>query len=176
MGKLRARGEDPDGVGRSLQQMVLQMERDMDEEIREIGDEAELLYAAAALKSTGRMARNVKAHHLGGSVVHVDVHARDPKTGYDYVGVTRFGHTVARITPSEARRPASVISTRRRRARVHYLTGPRPALRLPSGEFRYSVRGFHPSGDWALKAWPAVKAAGEAHAHKLGAKILARFG
>lgn len=175
MGKFRARLLDPEEVAQALIDTANDMEREMREAVVALGEETELIYAGFALKRSGRMARGIRANVAGGSTVLVTVHARDPKTGYDYVGVTRWGHSVKVIVPSGARRPASVVSTRRRRARVQYKTGPRPALRLPSGEFRYSVRGFQPAGDWADKAWPVVKAAGEATAEKLGSKILTRF-
>lgn len=175
MGKFIASVTDEDHVLVKLEGTVHDLDREMRETVQELGDETEVIYSGFALKRSGRMARGVKAIHIGGSNVLVKVHARNPQSGYDYVGVTRFGHQLAVITPSGSRRPASVIATRRRRSRLHFLSGPPPALRLPSGQYRYSVRGFHPAGDWAMRAWPHVKAAGFTAARKLGAKILARF-
>jgi hypothetical protein len=114
--------------------------------IQGLGDDAELIFAAHALRRSGRMARNITAEGAGLRVA-VTVHARNPETGYDYVGVTRFGHRVARIYPKRAK-----------------------ALRTPWGP-RASVAGFHPATDWRDDALPAVHAALQATETRLGRRI-----
>lgn len=126
---------------------------DLHQAKRDLGTKSELVFAAHALHETGRMARGVVAHDFGD--ILVDVHARNPLTGFDYVGVTRFGHSVARITAK----------------------GPGHALRLPfdGGIFRRSVRGFHPGVDWAETALPQIYAQADQVAQALGRKVASRL-
>lgn len=77
-----------------------------------------------------------------------------PARPYDYVGVTRFGHKVARIYPKQLRPEASVVATKRKR-----LTGRSGKLAFMAGGqllFRGSVRGYHPATDWVQDAEPEV--------------------
>ena len=142
--------EDVDDLLVKLHRTVAGMRSDMREATDELGDDAEIIYAGHALKDTGRMARGIKAHRAG-NVVLVNAVAKNPETGFDYVAVTRFGHRLELIFPRKAR-----------------------ALWTPYGYFAY-VRGFRPTGDWAARAWPQVKAAAEKVADKLGYKVIARF-
>jgi hypothetical protein len=169
--RFTARGDAGNLVGavRAIRRMT-----DDDSIVRDIADDAELIYASHALVATGRMARGVRAVGEGDSIL-VRVDARDPETGYDYVGVTRKGHR-RRVIHARSRRlgprgrnPASVVATRRARRR-----GASSMLRTPWG-FRWSVRGFHPSSDWAEDALPEVRAAAEHRLDGLAKRIALRW-
>jgi hypothetical protein len=122
--------------------------------LKELGDTAELIFASYALHRTGRMARGIVSRAFGDRVI-VEAHARNPETGYDYVGVTRFGHKVSIIRPKRAK-----------------------ALRIPLAGgtiFRKFSRGFHPATDWAEDALPEIETEAEAVAFRLGKTLEARI-
>lgn len=145
-----------------------ELDRILQEELRHLGDDAELVFAAHARKRTGRMARNIKAH-ANGRTIEVTVFAADPKTGFDYVAVTRFGHKVARIYP-RTRARATVVATGRARGR-----GRSAALRFvaPDGRvlYRKSVKGFRPTYDWAERAFPEVQRSADRAMQRIGRRI-----
>lgn len=101
------------------------------------------------------------------------------REGYDYVGVTRFGHREAFIVPRNDRRRASVISTRKARRDVTHHEG-LPALAIPSRKggppiFRHKVRGFHPTHDWADVANQLVQREVKDLSHEVARRIEVRF-
>lgn len=101
------------------------------------------------------------------------------REGYDYVGVTRFGHRRLFIRPRGDREPQSVISTRKLKRR--FGQGPRherPALRIPRGEpmFQHKVRAFKPTHDWAETAQRAVDKDLNLAAKRLANNLTRRFG
>ena len=154
-------------LARNLSRAAAQIRHELDRSMRELGDTAELIYAAHALRRTGRMARNIVARGLGGGVL-VTVQAKNPLTGFDYVAVTRFGHRVRRIVPTR-RFAASTTATGAARA-----TGRRAALRLTIGGkvlYRRSVKGFHPASDWAERALPQIEGQAQIVANRLGRRI-----
>lgn len=146
---------------------------DDDSVTREVGDEAVTIFQRHALVDTGRMAGGI--HVEGSDPLLIAVDARDPETGYNYVGVTRKGHRHDKIRPrarrtgSVGRNPASVIKTRKLRRH-----GWRAALKTPYG-FRWWTRGFHPSSDWAERALPEVKDAADQHMDRLGFRVARRW-
>lgn len=148
------------------------LERLLNETMRGLGEDAELIFQAHARHRTGRMARNIKSDVVGRTVV-VSVEARNPQTGFDYVAVTRFGHRVARIYP-QVRSRATVLATGNRRKH-----GKKAMLRFVIGGrvfYRHSVKGFKPEYDWADRAMPEVNQAAERAMAALGRKIiLSRF-
>ena len=153
MGRIAARLEGAGYLSERLLRAARQLDREVAEEVQDLGDRAELIYAAHALRDTGRMARGIRAVGQGDEVV-VRADARDPRSGFDYVGVTRFGHRVRVIRPNPPRRALAFT---------------------PKGGggtvFRRSVRGFRPAGDWADRAYPQVRAEGERAAARLGRRI-----
>jgi hypothetical protein len=133
---------------------------------RELGRLSEVVFAAHAPHRSGRLIRGISSLVLGGRVIVKD-EARNPETGYDYVGVTRFGHKVARIYPKHA--AASSLATGKAK---------KGALRIPMGGgfiFRASVAGYHPGSDWADEALPEVRSQAQVVATRLGRRIEARF-
>lgn len=173
MGSYRVEIIGAGGLARGLADAAASVDRDTRDEQRALGDKAELIFAAYALKGrTGRLARGIVARDLGG-VVQVEAHARNPLSGFDYVGVTRFGHRVARIVPRTDRGSASVVATGRSRRR-----GAHAALRIPLGGgviYRRSVRGFHPAQDWSERAIPQIRAEAKRSAERLGRKVASRI-
>lgn len=130
----------------------LRFERRFAEAMEEVAQEAEVIFGAFALKRTGRMMRGIKTVRQGSDIL-VTITARNPTTGYDYVGVTRFGHK-GMILP-KARAPAVVLATGKSRKR-----GQTAMLRfMYHGRVVYarSTRGFHPSSDWAARALPTIE-------------------
>jgi hypothetical protein len=148
-----------------------ELDRRLREAMREVGDDSEVIFQAHALHHTGRMGRGIKSDVVGRNV-EVTVTARDPISGYDYVGVTRFGHRKAFIEPRPDRAQASVVSTGGRRGTVRKGNA---ALRFVIGGrviYRRRVRGFHPSEDWAERAMPEVNANAERVMKTLGQRII----
>lgn len=130
-----------------------------------VAGQAEVIFSAFAPVRSGVLARGIQAVSTGtGSIVKAV--ARNPIDGYDYVGVTRFGHKKGRITAKSDRKKASVIQTgQARRGRVG------GKLRFPLGGqimYRSSVRGFKPTGDWTQQALPAIKEAADREMENLG--------
>ncbi len=163
---------DTDGLEEKFAREAARLRDNLRETLRAIGDDAELVFAAHALRKTGRMARGVRAQSAGDTVL-VTVHAENPETGFDYVAVTRFGHRKRVIKPRHAPRPGRYL------APIPGV-GPRwvnkrAALRTPFG-FRASVRGFKPSGDWALRALPQVRRSADREMKLLGQQIVVRLG
>lgn len=134
-----------------------------------------VVFRQAAPVKTGKLRRGIAAKRtVGGAEVAVHAYSR---AGYEYSGVTRFGHrhaTPDRIYPRADRFPASVVETRHARAPGE---GRRPALRFVIGGrvfYRASVARYHPLGDWADKATPEVERLADAAVRRLGAKIVGR--
>jgi hypothetical protein len=172
VGEIRAEVE-VDEAARLLARLVDSIDRETDAAVDEIGDDSEVIYAAHALKKTGRLARGIKARRAG-RLVLVEAHAKNPKDGFDYVAVTRFGHLKAIIRPRWDRAQASVVATRGKRRQRRGA-----ALRLAVGGnvfYRASVRGFRPHGDWAEAAFPEVERNAARVTDRLGARLFARFG
>lgn len=141
--------------------------------VRGLADDSELIFQSFAPRQSGRLARGIRAIVSGKHAI-ITAFARTPTTGYDYVGVTRFGHRQARIRPRSDRRPASVSATGRPRA-----TGGRASLRFTMGGrvlYRKSVRGFRPKGDWAELARPNIEAAADDAAREIGERVAVRWG
>ena len=140
----------------------------------EVAHRAEVVYAAHAPHATGRLGRGIKTVPFGGQFL-VIAEAKNPTSGYDYVAVTRFGHKQARIYPRADRRKASVVATGNKRRK-----GGGAALAFRVGGvggvggkmiFRRSVKGFHPTSDWATDAGPEINQESELVARELGHRI-----
>lgn len=135
---------------------------------QELADDAEIIFSSFALHRSGRMGRNIHTIQSGRTLT-VQVEARDPLTGFDYVRITRFGHKTFRIVP-KARSAATVIATGKKRAK-----GRRASLRwvqLGGGViYRRSSRGFHPVKDWATEALPEIRKAAHKSLSVLGKRI-----
>lgn len=135
---------------------------------RELGKAAEVVFGAHVPIRSGRALRGISSDALGAGVTVTDV-AKNPETGYDYIGVTRFGHRVARIFPKHTAASASTLASGKSR---------KGALRFSvNGRvmYRASVAGYHPASDWATDALPEVQVAAQAVATRLGHKIVSRF-
>lgn len=139
---------------------------------RNVGTDAELIFREHAPVRSGRLARGIRATALGNQVVVTAV-AVDPKTGFDYVAVTRFGHRKAVIVPvnrkGQARKSRTVRRVRgrfaKRAAGMLVFTSRGRLWRLGS------VRGFKPRGDWVDKAWPEIKIVTDAEMEKIKQEI-----
>lgn len=133
---------------------------------RELGRRAEIVFSAHAPHRTGRLIRGIASIVLGDKVIVKD-EARNPASGYDYVGVTRFGHKAARIYPKHT--PAvSLANGKSRRGALRFVIGGRVV-------YAASVAGYHPASDWADDAMPEVQAEAQSVASRLGARVEARF-
>jgi hypothetical protein len=153
--KFKAKAYGAAGAARRLASSSQWLDQELDRTIENLGSDAEIIFAAHALKKTGRMARGVRANFVG-HMSEVTVEAVDPESGYDYVGVTRKGHRTLKIFPKKAE-----------------------ALRIPLAGggviFRSSVRGFHPVRDWAEMALPDVLRAADVAVSGLIQRIEARL-
>lgn len=146
-------------------------------ELREaVGADAEIIFQAHAPKGrSGRLSRGIRARSHGSDVV-IEAHARDPETGFDYVRVSRFGHTVRRIYAGAVARSLSSPArfTAAGGVRSRPLKGAQ-ALNTPFGLFA-SVRGFHPKVDWAEAAYHEVQEVAGEHMEAFGRGIVRRIG
>lgn len=92
-----------------------------------------------------------------GSEVEIFAYAKDPLSGYDYVGVSRLGHKKAVIKPRRDRSAASVLATGKPRKSGK---SKKATLRIPlkAGGFIYrqSIKGYRPKVDWAEVAQERV--------------------
>jgi hypothetical protein len=135
---------------------------------RELGKVAEVVFGAYVPVRSGRALRGISSDVLGAGVTVTDV-AKNPESGYDYIGVTRFGHAVARIFAKHSAKATSVLASGKRRM---------GALKLTIGGrtiYRMSVAGYHPASDWARDALPEVQVAAQGVATRLGRTIESRF-
>ena len=140
------------------------------ESARNIGDDAELILQARAPRRSGRLARGIRAVSTG-EQVFVTAVAVDPKSQYDYVAVTRFGHRKDRIYPVNKRG-----KVRKSRSRKLTKAGVRRQGTLvfeSRGKkwFFHSVRGFKPAGDWVERAWPEIQVSVATELKKTGNQI-----
>lgn len=136
--------------------------------VHEIAQAAETVFQSHAPFKTGRLIRGIAAQMHGSEAV-VTADAKNPETGYDYVGVTRFGHKVARIEPRSDRAEATVLASGKKRA-----TGHKAALRFTIGGrtlYRHSVAAYHPDSDWAEDAMPEVEAEAQIVVSRLGRRL-----
>lgn len=166
----------PVGAGRVLRNFITgaaSLKGDLFEAQKELGRKAEVIFGAHAPFKSGRLIRGISSFTLGSGVT-VKAEARNPTSGYDYVGVTRFGH--GKIEPRSDRGSAFVLATKRRRATLR--TKARAALRFTIGGrvvYAAYVNAWKPAGDWVESAMPEVEGAAQGVAARLGRRIEARF-
>lgn len=107
---------------------------------------------------------------------------RDPLTGYDPLGVTRFGHRKKYIQPSEDRARASTVATRLPRGpevffnrRTGRFGAQQQALRM-HGEprFRHKVKGQSRREDWVDVANQEARPLIAEATARLGRRIVSR--
>lgn len=112
---------------------------------REAHDESIRIFAEYA---PGRIADGIEARGHGADV-EIYAYAKDPESGYDYVGVSRLGHKKAIIKPRRDRSAATVLATGRPRKGGR---SKKATLRVPmKGDFIYrrQIKGYRPKVDWA---------------------------
>lgn len=174
MGRVTAKVDD-----RAVAEKVARELATFDHQVKKIRDElaadAELILAAHAPKGpTLRLVRGIRSRTIGDTVV-IEARATDPESGYDYVGVTRFGHRVDRIFPGRVARSLSSparftkAGTVRKRA-----VGGAFALKTPWGP-KHSVRGFKPLSDWAAGANEEVFLLGQLKLREMANEIERRL-
>jgi hypothetical protein len=162
--------------------------------VQQVADDAALILASYAPKGrTGAIGRGIRVLSAQGRLAsgrfatgrQFVIYASARNQGYDYVGVSRFGHRVKFIRPSSDRQPQSVISTKRPKLRYGMKTPSghraRPALRLPPkqgthGIYRNVVRGIVRPVDWVQTAQAAVDRELNAQAKLLANNLERRFG
>src|SRR4051812_44537003 len=159
---------------RSIGRMI---DKGMEVSARNVGDDAELIYQSAAPRRSGRLSHGIRSIPAGDTVI-VTATAVDPKTGFDYVAVSRFGHRKRIIIPvTKGGRPRKARKTSRGLMGRFAKRGP-GALVFNSRGRRWmlrSVRGFRPKVDWVDKAWPGVKEAADTEMDKTGNEIAVRW-
>lgn len=176
MAKIMAHFSD-EGAGDQILRGAARLREEMRQLKQDVAADAELIFAAHALKgSTGKLSRGITSKVVG-DAVHVEAHAKS-RAGYDYVGVTRFGHRNAWIVP---RHPAKAKRFYPKTARAFPINGKFfssirgfAALSTPFG-YRRRVRGFKPSSDWAADALPEIQAEAQRQLDKFGRGFTARL-
>lgn len=146
-GVLRVRGKltNVEQVRAGLQRLHHDLDPTMEDGVRELGNLAVDIFKAAAPKGrTHQLERGIKARKRGTRGIDITVHAVNPETGYDYADVTRKGHRVEEIVPTEGRKALR--------------------LRFNSGDVKFfdRVRGVEVHRDWVDDAIPAVLEASDA--------------
>ncbi len=140
---------------------------------RVVGQGAVLIFRGYAPRRSGRLRRGIRLLSTGGAFT-VRADARNPATGYDYVGVTRFGHRLRIIRPRGDRAAASVVATGRARA-----GGRQAALRIvmPGGQviYRRQVKGYRPAHDWAARAHRPIRRLAESNLVRLATTVERRI-
>lgn len=144
-----------------------------------VGADAELIYQAHAPRRSGRLARGIRAVPVAVDQVAVSAVAIDPKTQFDYVAVTRFGHQKRVIVPvgkgGRARKSRSVVRsatgqfTKRSGGRLVFTSRGR-LWRLAS------VKGFRPKSDWVENAYPEIAQIADNEMRKTADKIAVTWG
>jgi len=149
----------------------------MNESVRNVADDAELIYQSAAPRRSHRLARGIKARVVGDQAV-VSATAVDPESGFDYVNVTRFGHRKRVIYPvTKAGKPRKARKATRGAGGQFSARGG-GALAFQSLGRQWilsSVRGFRPKGDWVELALPEVTAAADTELDRTGNEIAVKW-
>jgi hypothetical protein len=170
--KIIAKPVGTQGVLRNFLAAATGLHGDLLEAERELGKKAEVAFAAYAPVRTGRLIRGISSFALGEGVT-VKADARNPESGYDYVGVTRFGHGI--IRPKARYRPVKGSQWDKEHLRGTITRG---ALRFTVGGrtvYAAYVNPWKPAMDWAEAALPEVEVEAQSVASRLGQKIEARF-
>ena len=121
---------------------------------RRLSHEAQEAFRQAAPKKTGRLARGIRSRiGIDGFVISMNA----TNNGYNYGGVTRFGHRTAFIEPKDPRRMLR--------------------LNLAGGSFIYRarVRGFPPATDWAGQTRVQLRSALRRESVLLGRQVARRM-
>lgn len=170
------RGSVP-GVARTARKLS-RAERDLNRLMqKEMDSLSRRVLAIYRAQAPGGLADEVHVQRTGGIVrpgFSVTVKATDPTSGYNYLGVTRFGHRRKWIEPDLDRAPASVVATHVRRSPHR---GSRPALRFvdkATGRviFRYRVRGVRHSQDWVRVARDQTQPMISESTQRLGRRVV----
>ena len=155
-GNLRVRGEVTNA--KKLGANLARGRRVLDDILREaLADSSEaavsILRAEAPKGRTKQLSRGIKARRRGNTRIDITVHAVNRETGYDYAAVTRFGHRVAEIWPTEGRQALR--------------------LRLRGGQIKYAryVKGVKVSRDWVDTAMPAIDVEVDEVMRKVGREV-----
>jgi hypothetical protein len=167
----KARTIGADRVARRFFEASVRLPSDLLGAEKELGQRAEIAFAAHAPFKTGRLIRGIRAETGGGGVI-VEAHARNPADGYDYVGVSRWGHGIIR-PKHRSTAPAHVLATGKKRSSGH-----KAALRFVIGGrvvYASYVRAWKPASDWRDDALPEIEAEAQAVATRLGHTIESRF-
>lgn len=165
---LKARTVGADAVLRRFMIASARLPVDTLDAQQELGRASEVVFGAYVPIKSGRALRGISSDLSGAAVIVTD-EARNPETGYDYIGVTRFGHKVARIYPKHSSSNASSLATgKQKHGMLRFVIGGRVL-------YRASVAGYHPASDWATDALPEVEVEAQAVATRLGRKIESRF-
>lgn len=138
--KITARVYGPRLMARS-KVFPAEVHRLLEDTLEDVSDQARNFFTTAApVGETKRLRQGIDVQKTSAGVA-IRISAVDPQTGFDYVGVTRFGHKVKRIRPIHGR---SVSGRRQFRSGL---------LRFNIGGrtlFRRSVRGYRPKVDWVV--------------------------
>lgn len=149
MGQLTIEVHGAKKLSRALLRASAATDVEVGRSVRDTTNRAVVIFGRFAPKRTGRLRRGIEGHVRGSSAT-VTAHARNPSTGYDYVGVSRWGHRKRIIRPKHAR-----------------ALGPIPGI-----GFRASVKGYRPKKDWSEAALPSIALYARGSLRGAGERIL----
>jgi hypothetical protein len=141
-------------TGREIQPLILaEFRGNLSSEVLDIAH-------AFAPEDSGRLQKELTApvSSSGGTVrVNLRSPVKDPESGYEYTGVTRFGHRKAFLTPVRA-------------TRFQFYSSVAGRVISPA-----RVRGYKPASDWVEDAEPEMVEAVEESGEELGRVIVTRL-
>jgi hypothetical protein len=172
----------------NYERKLTRAQQSMDTAIRdtlaELEKETLAVYRSHAVGgSRGNLAEGLQAQRTGTISrpgFQVESTYRDPKSGYDPLSVTRFGHRTKLIRPRDDRRRAVTISTKQPRgpetADRFKVQGSQQALAFFSERhgkviFRHYVKGQDPASDWVKDARAELTPILDAATERLGRRV-----
>lgn len=158
MGKLWTEIEGASNAANRFVRFQGFMSRELRRTIDETADDAIIVYQAHAPRRSGRLARGIFRKGLVGGGEEIGARAVDPRSGFDYVAVSRFGHVKKVIKPKPPRKYLEPHMGRNRS--ITFLTK--------------SVKGFTPKGDWVDKARHEVEAEAARNMRRFGTRMNVR--
>ncbi len=165
------------GVAKTQRQLT-RMEQELDKAIREefktLAPLVTMIFREAS--PSRRLARGIVPSSRSFTRQNPNIEIlstyRDPTSGFDPLGVSRFGHRRKRIYPRADRGNASVISTKARRGPER---GTQTAIAFHSRGrlyFRHYVSGQDPARDWVKTARDQAEPLIREATGRLGRKIV----
>lgn len=133
---------------------------------RRVAQDAVEKFRRSAPHASRRLQNAIHAEELGGTT---EVRANPvSEDGYEYIGVTRWGHKLRVIRPIHARSFTSEVNGTKSRTAMRYTS---------RGQilYRAEVRGYHPHSDWVDRPITDINANAKQVLASVGRGLFARL-